>query len=342
MRSGAKGLESKLLASDLAATLPNLPCRLNCITLANMASGSITFRLLDSFLEQAKMEISQGARGIVLLQGTDTLEESAFYLALRWKYDIPLLLTGAMKGADSLGADGSANLYAAILCALSKDASGVMIAMNGEIHSAIDASKTHSSALQSFVSPHLGPLARLEENEIRFLRQNPKTPVLWGLGEKGQSGQGQSPNSQSQSPNSQSQAQSQDQARAKVFLHTCSLDEELDFLDFAYENYDALVLQAFGSGHVSEKLFKRLELAVFKPTVICAGVPFGGSTSKTYAYKGSEISLQELGCLMSGKLSAKKTRLLIEAAFFYGHLQNEDKTESLKALLMRFDRAFYL
>lgn len=98
--------------------------------------------------------------GVVLTQGTDTLEETAYFLHLVLKVHKPVVLTGAMRPASAMGSDAALNLYQAIALARSPAAAdmGVVVLMNDRIHGARSASKLHTWALDSFDSPESGPL----------------------------------------------------------------------------------------------------------------------------------------------------------------------------------------
>lgn len=112
--------------------------------------------------------------GIVITHGTDTMEETAFFLNLTLKHSNPVVLVGAMRAATSLSADGNINLYNAVTLASSKKAynKGVMVVMNNTVFSADDVSKMDTRAVDAFTSPNVGPLALISGDEISFLRES--------------------------------------------------------------------------------------------------------------------------------------------------------------------------
>jgi L-asparaginase/glutamin-(asparagin-)ase len=108
--------------------------------------------------------------GIVITHGTDTLEETAYFLNLVVKSRKPVVLVGAMRPSTALSADGPINLYNAVLLAGSQDAvgKGVMIAMGDQIHGARDVSKTNTSTPDSFKTPELGMMGYIQGGKPYF------------------------------------------------------------------------------------------------------------------------------------------------------------------------------
>ncbi|SFM18876.1 L-asparaginase [Rugamonas rubra] len=108
--------------------------------------------------------------GIVITHGTDTLEETAYFLDLVVKSKKPVVLVGAMRPSTALSADGPLNLYNAVLLAASADAvgKGVLVAMNDQIHAARDVSKTNTSTPDSFKTTELGMLGYIQGNKPYF------------------------------------------------------------------------------------------------------------------------------------------------------------------------------
>ena len=133
-------------------------------------SASLTFQDLHGIAALVKREIANGSEAVILSQGTDTLEESSFYLDLVHDSDIPVVMTGAMRNADLLGADGPSNIQSSILVSLDSESRdiGVLVVMNDEIHTARYVRKTHTSSLSAFTSYPLGPIGWVSEGKIRI------------------------------------------------------------------------------------------------------------------------------------------------------------------------------
>jgi len=110
--------------------------------------------------------------GVVVTHGTDTLEETAYFLHLAVRSEKPVVVTGAMRPATALSADGPMNLFNAVSLAASAEAAGkgVLVALNDRIACARDVTKTHTGALETFRAPEHGNLGQMENGTPRFYR----------------------------------------------------------------------------------------------------------------------------------------------------------------------------
>jgi L-asparaginase len=120
------------------------------------------------------------ADGLVVTHGTDSLEETAYFLHLTVKSDRPVVLTGAMRPATSLSPDGPLNLYNAVAVAAHPEARGrgVFLVLNDDLHSARDVTKAHTSDVQAFVSPGPGLLGTATYGRIRYFRRPSRRHTL--------------------------------------------------------------------------------------------------------------------------------------------------------------------
>lgn len=140
-------------------------------SLPSGGSSSLTERewvLLHNRIVERVQE--DNARGIVVTHGTDTLEETAFFLHLTYKEKVPVVFTGAMRASNQFGADGPLNLYNALAVAASEEAAGrgVMVVLNDEIHSARDVSKTYTLAPHTFQARGAGRIGHVYFGTPRF------------------------------------------------------------------------------------------------------------------------------------------------------------------------------
>ena len=111
--------------------------------------------------------------GIVITHGTDTIEETAYFLNLTVKSTKPVVIVGAMRPSTAISADGPVNLYNAVTLAGSKDAvgKGVLVALNDQINAGRDVTKTNTSTADTFRTPELGFLGYMQDNKPHFYRQ---------------------------------------------------------------------------------------------------------------------------------------------------------------------------
>ncbi len=113
-------------------------------------------------------------RGIVITHGTDTLEETAYFLSRVVDASKPVVLTAAMRPASSREADGPGNLADAIAVAARAPGHGVVVVVAGQVHSARAVRKVHPTRLDAFSSGDAGPIAGLEEGQLRQWRAWPQ------------------------------------------------------------------------------------------------------------------------------------------------------------------------
>jgi len=159
---------------DLIAAAPGLQllAELRAEQLMQIDSADFTDeRLLQLARRVAALCAQDDVDGVVITHGTDTLEESAWFLHLSVPSRKPIVLTGAMRPANAPGADGPANLLDAVALAAhpSSHGRGALVVLGGQIYSARDATKVHATRLDAFAAPH-GPLGLLAAGAPRWYR----------------------------------------------------------------------------------------------------------------------------------------------------------------------------
>ena len=277
---------------------------------AQVGSGSITVEHLVSVVESARTAADEGAVGVVLTQGTDTLEETAFVLSRINDSGIPIVVTGAMRNPCLPGADGPANVRAAVIAALSPQVRGLASAlvMADEIHDPVFVRKDHTSFIHAFSSgPSAGPLGWVSEDRVIL----PHVPAAGVAGAAGAAGA---------APRPQFPGLTSADVFPQVAVIAIGLGDSLAILDaVADAGYAGCVLAGVGGGHVPQSALPPVErLAQQMPVVYSSRTGSGSALENTYGYPGAEIGLQKMGLVPSGVLDPYKARLQLRLALAVG------------------------
>ena len=300
--SGGKGVEPTLTGEALVADVPEIAdvAEVSATSFRQAASGELTLDDLVELASEIEHRIDEGASGAVVTQGTDTIEETSFVLDLLVDRDAPVVVTGAMRNPTLPGADGPANLLAAIQVGASDAARGLgtMVVLNDEIHAARFVRKTHTSNSATFRSDPVGPLGWVSEGIPRV--------VLHPVGRH-------------------KIALSEDAQDRPVALHTVTLGDDGRVLSTIEEQgYAGLVIEAMGGGHVPSVMVENLEDLAGKIPVILASRTGGGEVLRaTYGFVGSEVDLLERGLIYAGPLDGLKARLFLALLLRSGATKEE-------------------
>ena len=231
--------------------------------------------------------------GVVITHGTDTLEETAYFLDTMKIPPIPIVLTGAMRSSNELGSDGVYNYLSALRVASDDKAAdkGVLVVMNDEIHAAKYVTKTHTTNVSTFQTPTHGPLGLIMKQEILYFK-TAEPRVRFDL----EHIQGLVP---------------------IISAYAGMTDELIDMLDL--EQLDGLVIQAFGAGNVPKETAQKLENLLQKgiPVALVSRC-FNGIAEPVYAYQGGGVQLQQAGVFFVKELNAQKARLKLLIALNAG------------------------
>jgi L-asparaginase len=170
------GGNSRRTGAELVSAIPALAdvADVTVEQFSNIASGAITHDHWRRLAQRvtAALQGPNAPAGIVITHGTDTMEETAYFLDLVVSTCAPIVVTGAMRQADAVGADGPANLLNAVRVAAAAQARshGALIVMNDEIFRARDATKTDASRMDAFEAPNVGPVGVADPDSVAFLR----------------------------------------------------------------------------------------------------------------------------------------------------------------------------
>ncbi|MFS9375501.1 asparaginase [Streptococcus infantis] len=231
--------------------------------------------------------------GFVITHGTDTLEETAYFLDTMEVPHKPIVLTGAMRSSNELGSDGVYNYLSALRVASDDKAAdkGVLVVMNDEIHAAKYVTKTHTTNVSTFQTPTHGPLGLIMKHEILYFK-TAEPRVRFDLDKI----QGLVP---------------------IIPVYAGMTEELLDLLPV--DQLDGLIIQAFGAGNVPKETAQKLN------ALIQEGLPialvsrcFNGIAEPVYAYEGGGVCLQNAGVFFVKELNAQKARLKLLIAINAG------------------------
>jgi L-asparaginase len=233
--------------------------------------------------------------GAVITHGTDTMEETAYFLDLTVDSEKPLVLVGAQRPASEADTDGPRNLAGAFQVAGSTDAwgMGVLVAMNEEILAARDVTKTHTTAVQAFAGAAFGRLGTVHHGEVRFHRaplRRMQLPLPERLG------------------------------RVEIVTHYAGADGAvLRALLTCGTRPDGIVIAGTGAGNVSEKMYSAIAdaIAAGVTVVVSSRIP-AGPVKGLNVQPGSSLSLEQAGALLARELSPQKARILLLTALANG------------------------
>ncbi|SDI32620.1 asparaginase [Nonomuraea jiangxiensis] len=284
------GVVPRLGARELVDSVPRLRevAELETVAFRRTASSDLTLPDVVRLAAEIARRFEAGDAGVVVTQGTDTVEESSFALELLVPGPRPVVVTGAMRDPTLAGPDGPANLLAAVRVAASPQAAGLgtLVVFDDEIHAARFVRKTHTSSTATFRSPSAGPLGWVVEGRVRIAF---RAPALRGA------------------PTGVS-------VRVPpVALLKATLGDDFRLAERLPDlGYAGLVVEALGGGHLPSPAVEPLErLARRMPVVLASRTGGGELLRETYGFPGSERDLLSRGLTPAGFLDGPKARVLL-------------------------------
>ncbi|WP_309234890.1 asparaginase [Nocardia sp. XZ_19_385] len=282
------GVAPTLSADQLVAAVPGLSeanIAVDVVNFRQVPGASLTISDITELAEAIRGQLAD-ADGAVVTQGTDTIEETAYLLDLLHDQAQPVLVTGAMRNPTLAGADGPANLLAAIQTAAHPAFRnhGCLVVFNDEIHAARRVRKTHTTSTATFQSPTGGPLGYLAEGQPRLLNHLSTRTVV--------------------------PAKPGDDIRVPIL--TVGLGDDGTLLRALTGHIDGVVIAGVGGGHVPSRLVAPIEtLAATVPVVLASRTGSGSVLQSTYGFPGSERDLLARGMISAGYLDPLKARILL-------------------------------
>ncbi|MDQ0213719.1 L-asparaginase [Oikeobacillus pervagus] len=222
--------------------------------------------------------------GFVITHGTDTLEETAYFLDITIDTDLPIVVTGAMRSSNEIGSDGLYNLVSSVRVASSDRAKGkgVLVVLNDEIHTAKNVTKTHASNVSTFQSPQYGPIGIVTKRAVIFHHQPTERECYPFCHISKQVGL----------------------IKAYAGMDSSLLEAMLKL------QYDGVVIEAFGQGNLPPQAIKGIKkLLEAKIPIVLVSRCFNGIAQDIYGYDGGGKQLKEMGVIFSNGLNGQKARL---------------------------------
>lgn len=291
---------------DLISTVPEI-ANLAKIEVENLSNIPSDYMAPDSWVGLQKAVVATLARpevaGAIVSHGTDTLEESAYFLDLTVASNKPIVLIGAQRNASEKDFDGPRNLFNAARICVTPEATGKgsMIAMNNQINAAREVVKTHTSDVETFKSGDYGFIGSADHDRVIFYRtptRRQHIPLL------------------------------QDKLPAVEVISMYAGADGAMINAAVAAGAKGIVVQALGWGNVNKPMFAAIKNAIAKGTsvVISTRVP-NGRVLPVYGFEGGGKTLQQAGAIFADNLSPQKARILLMLA-----LQTTNKAKDIQKL----------
>ncbi|WAH44705.1 asparaginase [Alicyclobacillus fastidiosus] len=268
------------------ATLLSQYAKSEMVDLFQVPSPHMTPEMMAKLAGEIRVHLArEDVAGVVVTHGTDTLEETAYYLDLTIDSDKPVVVTGAMRSSNEVGADGPVNLVESVRVAIDPRSRGrgTLVVFNDEIHAARFVTKTHTSNVSTFQSPSYGPIGFVTSKAVSY-HQPPSRSTVFTVDE---------------------------QFVPQIPLVKMVAGQEAAWLNWLFDvAIDGLVVEAFGAGNVPPAVVPIIEaLCARKTPVVVVSRCYNGYVQDVYGYVGGGKQLRELGCIFSNGLNGQKARI---------------------------------
>ena len=292
----------KIPIDDLIGSIPTVKKIAN-ITGEQIASVGSQDMTIDIWKKLAirinEIAAKNEADGIVITHGTDTQEETAYFLDLVVTTDKPIVLTGSMRPATAISADGPKNLYDAITIAINPKSKGrgVLVSFNEGIFDAREVMKLSTTKTNAFGSPNTGPVGQAYDGRVEYYSSsdrevNPKNPIVLTANTK--------------------------LPRVDiVYMYADAPSDQLDML--IDKKVDGIVIAGVGNGNFNKAFTDAVKGAVKAGIIVCRA----SRTPTGRVVLHDEINDDELGTIVSDDLTPQKARVLL----MLGLTRSKDKKQ---------------
>lgn len=252
--------------------------------------------------------LREDIEGVVVTHGTDSLEETAYFLDLTIRSEKPVVFTGSMRSGSELGYDGPSNLAAAICTVVSKESKnrGVLVCFNGELHSASEVTKANSMSLNAFQTPSFGPIGIIDNNQVIFYRNSMKKINI-----------------------------KVNKLNTNVDLIKCVSGMDSRFIDFCISEGDkGIVIEAMGRGNIPPEMVQGVKNAIKEHiAVVIVSRCYEGRVFDSYGYEGGGKELRNLGVIFGDNMTGQRARIKLMLAL--------SKTDNISELKNIFEKGLY-
>ncbi|WP_225048138.1 asparaginase [Lacticaseibacillus kribbianus] len=275
----APGAHNALLAQD--AVLDGI--EVTSEEIFNLPSPHVTPERMLELSRRIRTAEAAGIDGVVVTHGTDTLEETAYFLDLTLDATVPVVVTGAMRSANEVGSDGRYNYLSAIRTAASAGArhKGCLVVMNDEIHTARFVTKTHTTNVATFRTPTFGPIGLVTKTGAVFFQElinQAACPI--------------------------------DHVVDRVFLLKAYAGMDATLLDALPQDTAGLVIEALGAGNLPPATLPGLARLLDRGVpVVLVSRCFNGVAEAVYDYEGGGVNLAKAGVIFCQGLNGQKARI---------------------------------
>jgi len=294
--------------ADLVRAVPDLEkiATVEVEQIANIGSYDMTPDVWRQLSKRANALLARNdVSGVVVTHGTDTLEETAYFLDLTVTSAKPVVLVGAQRAASYFDSDGPRNLLNAVRVAISPEATnkGTLVVMNGQINAAREVTKTNTIEVETFKTLEFGALGVADLGAVRFYRAPLRRQTI-------------------------AISDQQTLGRVEIVKQYAGADGRIISLLLEQGKLDGLVVEGFGLGHITSGTLDAIKEVRRRgiPVILSTRV-YTGRVVPLYA---RDVETQQIGCILADNLSAQKARVLLMLAL--------TRTRDTQELQKYFDR----